>query len=382
MDKQLLIDTLSVQTHTRETKRMRKYIKRFCKANDLKCKQDNGNLYVTKGKADIYPCIVAHTDTVHRIKKELNVVEHNGVLLALDKDVQQTGIGGDDKCGIFIALHMLLKYDALKCAFFRDEECGGDGSQLADLKFFDDVSMIIQPDRRGNDEVIQNSGGAILFSKELLHHIEPLMKKHSRELGSGSFTDCNILTDREVGICTMNVGCGYYRAHTSTEVVVVQDVSDTIDFIAELIDITSDKRWLHKDDSYKKVSGFGSGWGGHAYGGYYDTEYDTVQECYYCGGYLATDRELNCGICEDCIDYYSIGHDEVMERCTSRKEYLTEMFGEYDEDGVAEEDDSNEDQESIWEEHARKIDEETDRICGKPSDYLSRYKQKVKRLRL
>ena len=100
MNKQLLINTLSVQTHTRETKRMRKYIKEFCKSNALKFKETDGNIYVTKGEADLYPCIVSHTDTVHRIKKQLNVIEHNGVLFAVDADHEQTGIGGDDKVGV------------------------------------------------------------------------------------------------------------------------------------------------------------------------------------------------------------------------------------------------------------------------------------------
>lgn len=28
---------------------------------------ENGNIYVIKGNADLYPCIVAHMDTVHDI---------------------------------------------------------------------------------------------------------------------------------------------------------------------------------------------------------------------------------------------------------------------------------------------------------------------------
>ena len=64
--KQLLIDTLSVQTSSGKEQDMIQYIINFCVKNlpNSKIKVDDNNVYVTKGVSDVYPCIVSHTDTV------------------------------------------------------------------------------------------------------------------------------------------------------------------------------------------------------------------------------------------------------------------------------------------------------------------------------
>lgn len=128
MNKKLLMDVLSVQSYSGQESKMNAYIKEWCKNNGLKCRAHKGNLYIVKGKSDLYPCYVAHTDTVHPIIKDmdrLDIIEHKGVLIALDDDFQQTGIGGDDKVGIYMALRMLKRLPVCKVAFFHSEEVGG-----------------------------------------------------------------------------------------------------------------------------------------------------------------------------------------------------------------------------------------------------------------
>ena len=75
--KQLLIDTLSVQTSSGKEEQMIQYIINFCIKNvpTAKIQVDNNNIYVTKGDSDIYPCIVSHTDTVHDIHKHYKVFD-------------------------------------------------------------------------------------------------------------------------------------------------------------------------------------------------------------------------------------------------------------------------------------------------------------------
>jgi len=98
--KQLLIDTLSVQTSSGKEEQMIQYIINFCIKNvpSAKIQVDNNNIYVTKGNSDIYPCIVAHTDTVHEIHKHFKVYDDDNCLFAFNAESgTQVGVGGDDK---------------------------------------------------------------------------------------------------------------------------------------------------------------------------------------------------------------------------------------------------------------------------------------------
>jgi putative aminopeptidase FrvX len=101
--KELLIDTLSIQTTSGNEYAMISYIKDFCIANvpEAKVEIKENNIYITKGESDIYPCIVSHTDTVHDIHKEFKVFDNDGCIFAFDKsEGVQVGVGGDDKVGI------------------------------------------------------------------------------------------------------------------------------------------------------------------------------------------------------------------------------------------------------------------------------------------
>jgi tripeptide aminopeptidase len=101
--KDLLIDTLSIQTTSGNEYAMISYIKDFCFANvpEAKVVIKNNNIYITKGESDIYPCIVSHTDTVHDIHTHFKVYDDEGCLFAFNKDIgRQVGVGGDDKVGV------------------------------------------------------------------------------------------------------------------------------------------------------------------------------------------------------------------------------------------------------------------------------------------
>ena len=94
---------MSIQTTSGNEYQMIAYIKDFCRANvpEAKVEIKNNNIYVTKGKNNTYPCIVAHTDTVHEIHKHYRVFDDNGCIFAFNQETgEQVGVGGDDKVGI------------------------------------------------------------------------------------------------------------------------------------------------------------------------------------------------------------------------------------------------------------------------------------------
>ena len=56
--------------------------------------------------------------------------------LRRNKKVYPTGIGGDDKAGVFICLQLLEKLDSCKVFLPVAEETGCNGSKEADPEFF------------------------------------------------------------------------------------------------------------------------------------------------------------------------------------------------------------------------------------------------------
>ena len=78
--KKLLIDILSIQTESGLEREMIEFITGYCGKKGMEVLSDRmGNLYVIKGRAETYPCVVAHMDTVHSI-------EPGGIVLGARED--------------------------------------------------------------------------------------------------------------------------------------------------------------------------------------------------------------------------------------------------------------------------------------------------------
>ena len=99
MDRQTLHNTLSIQSESYNTERMQRYIERFVRnwVPTAHLTNDDGNIYITKGDTDVFPCIIAHTDTVHDIIPDFVVNVRHGIYYGKDrKSGKQYGVGGDD----------------------------------------------------------------------------------------------------------------------------------------------------------------------------------------------------------------------------------------------------------------------------------------------
>lgn len=245
-----LKDVLSVQTSSHQEKRMIKYIKSFISKNipEANVYVKAKNIYVSKGtlsRGENYPCVVAHTDTVHDIHKDFSVFEADDLLFAFSSDEQeQVGIGGDDKSGIWIALEMLLKKDVIKGSFFWGEEIGCKGSSDADTKFFDDVGYCIQCDRRGNTDFITSIYGDEIVSEEFRSVIKPVIKRHKYKEDDGAMTDVYQLKE-SINVSMVNMSCGYYSPHSDQEVVSITDSLDCLEMVDELIETLGLNRYEH-----------------------------------------------------------------------------------------------------------------------------------------
>lgn len=241
--KEILHNTLSIQTASGETERMNRYIDRFAKKiPGTTIMWDNGNIYITKGQSDVYPCLVSHTDTVHNIEPKFFVMKSEDKYYGWDGE-SQVGVGGDDKVGVAMCLWFLQEMPYVKVAFFRDEETGCTGSRKARLDFFEDASMVIQCDRQGRSDIANRIMGRQQISDELFEALEPLIKKYGRTPVSGGMTDVWMLRGLGLTCSSMNLSCGYYSPHTSREFVVINHVIETRDFIQDVFQEHGHKRW-------------------------------------------------------------------------------------------------------------------------------------------
>jgi hypothetical protein len=205
----------------------------------LECMVDeSGNIFITKGVSETYPCITAHLDTVHGWGN-IVVVEKDGALSS------PAGIGGDDKCGIFICLELLDKLPILKVAFFQGEEVGCTGSRACDLEWFKNCRYIIGIDRRGNSDFISSFWGEKTASKHFKKTIAQVLQQYEYSASIGLITDSLKLAERKVGISCCNISCGYYNPHCNDESVVIKDVFKALNLTADLIAVLGDEVYSH-----------------------------------------------------------------------------------------------------------------------------------------
>ena len=199
LDKKLLKTICEIQTVTFYQEKMQLFLLNYLTARDFEVDVDQeGNIYVNRSLSDV-PCIVAHMDTVHDLTEDLSVFEHKDVWIGINREtMKQTGIGGDDKVGIYIALE-LLKAHSIKAAFFVDEEVGCQGSELADMKFFENCLYVLQCDRRGNNDFVTRISGT-LSSKQFQMDVYPILKRYDYRFCEGMITDVGQLAENKIGI--------------------------------------------------------------------------------------------------------------------------------------------------------------------------------------
>ena len=260
-----LKEVLSIPTHSREEDLMVSYLEEVLTEKGFDFFKDkHNNIYVTKGNADYYPCFVSHTDTVHYINHNLKVVEleENGqkILTGIDSETMNpSGIGGDDKCGVYLCLEMLDKLDNVKAAFFVSEEIGCLGSKQADTEFFQNVGYAIQYDSPKGNSMSMTLMGKNLFNKtsDFGDKVSPLILEHGiTDWARHPFTDIWPLMEKFNFSC-LNLAAGYYNYHTSTEYVIVDDVENAFELGIKLHEILGENFYTRKEEETRIQRIFG-----------------------------------------------------------------------------------------------------------------------------
>jgi len=294
---------------------------------------EKGNVYWTKGIAETYPCIVSHIDTVHNIipDQDYVVLNSNTEFFAINlKSRGATGIGGDDKCGIYTCLDNFIREDYIKVAFFVEEEVGCGGSQDCDMDFFKDVSFVFQADRKGYEDVAVSIMGTEMFDDEFYIKALGVFDEYKRDVCDGGMTDVMQLAHNGLDVAMANFSCGYYNPHTDREYVVIDELILTSILFRDLIRVAyvdGERNVFERPvDNYNYYGGWGNT--------YYSTKDKEVDKpsyseldsdddgmsssthihsksiggredtsCSYCGQPTMYDATMEMNYCNNCMDY-------------------------------------------------------------------------------
>lgn len=213
-------------------KNLKKYIANQLQATHNKVINSDGYVYA-QGTFPVL--LVAHLDTVH---KELP----KAILYDEDQDAMYSpqGIGGDDRCGVYMILQVIQKYNC-SVLFCEDEEIGCVGAEkFIKTKLAKDLSFnyIIEFDRKGNNDAVFYDCDNADFEK--------FITKDFYKSSWGSFSDISVIAPA-LKCAAVNLSCGYYNAHTTGEYVVMSDMKRSIIEACKILERTTE------DDKFEYI---------------------------------------------------------------------------------------------------------------------------------
>lgn len=199
------------------------------KAFDYKVKrfgEGNHSCLYFKGSTPVL--LVAHLDTVHKQLCTDIVYKKNKNTKNIYISSPQ-GIGGDDRCGIIMILDILTNTKHRPSILFTcGEEIGGLGATtfIRNVKRLN-VNLIVELDRHGYNDVVRYSDDneALTRAFESVGYVE----------ASGSFTDISIICPH-FKLSGVNLSCGYYRAHTIDEYIILNEMQESTKRLIKFLD--------------------------------------------------------------------------------------------------------------------------------------------------
>lgn len=174
----------------------------------------------------------SYTDT-----STYKITEKNGKIQGSGKN---RVLGGDDKCGIFIALEVArLTNMPMRLLFTVGEECGCVGIKdfiKNNADWFKEIAYSITIDRRGADNLLWSQLG----KKSCTRSFAARLAKAGIELGipvkleDGNVAD--VIYIRELVKNAVNISAGYHNPHDTNEYIVWDEVVQIIKWVKKFIE--------------------------------------------------------------------------------------------------------------------------------------------------
>lgn len=245
---------------------LKKFVEAKLRTTHAQVVSADGYVYA---QGDFPVLLVAHLDTVHHKATKKEDLRYDLDSMAVGSI---NGIGGDDRCGVYMIFEIIKKF---KCSvlFCEDEEIGMVGarkfakSTLAKSLSF---NYIIEFDRKGNNDAVFYDCDNPEFEK--------FITEEFFKTAYGTFTDiCEVAP--ALKCAAVNLSCGYYKAHTINEYVVLPEMERVITEACKILDRTTENdkfeyiefkysgnTYDYWEDYYQKQYGY-SDYGYSGYGG-------------------------------------------------------------------------------------------------------------------
>jgi len=207
-------------------------------------------------KGNIPVLLTAHMDTVHKepVKDFYEYINEDGNHILSSPQ----GIGGDDRCGIYMILEIIKEFKP-SILFCEDEESGGIGSSKfckTDLiNELSELNYLIELDRA-------NGSDAVFYDCENPDFTDFITTNTGYKEAWGTFSDISYLSPA-CKVASVNLSCGYYNAHTLGEEVNVEEMLTTIEVVKELLSIES-IQFEYIEARYSYGSYYSYGYGGYS----------------------------------------------------------------------------------------------------------------------
>ena len=217
-------------------------------------------------RGDIPVLLTAHMDTVH-VKLVQDFYEdvqtdENGNITHTISSPQ--GIGGDDRCGIYAILKVIEAGYYPYILFCEEEENGGIGSKkFCKTKYITELSelkFLLELDRT-------NANDLVFYDNDNQDWIDWVEDETNWKKSWGTFSDISHLSPA-CEISSVNLSCGYYKAHTVYEYVKVEEMLEMIEMVKHLLEASEKVEPFIYKEAVRSWNRYGYNWGGYNYWGY------------------------------------------------------------------------------------------------------------------
>lgn len=213
---------------------LKKTLKAELKSRGYPITDKPGYLYA---EGTIPVLLVAHMDTVHRQPVEQICYSADGAVA-----MSPQGIGGDDRCGVWMILQ-ILRTTNCHVLFCEDEEVGCIGAKKFTVgSLRPQVNYIVELDRRGNNDAV--------FYRCDNPEFEDFVTSFGFETAGGSCSDISYIAPY-LETAAVNISCGYYCEHQRHEYIHLEEIELNADRVAQMVtQQTEHFEYMEQQDSF------------------------------------------------------------------------------------------------------------------------------------
>lgn len=207
---------------------------------------EDGFIIATPKSKNTTPVMfLAHMDTVHR-----ELVSDIWYSKDQNKWTAQEGIGGDDRCGIWMILQTIIESEKKPIVLFtEEEEIGGVGAGdyvryiAAHPEKKPEVNFLIEYDRA-------NSNDAVYYDCDN-KEFEAFISEFGFETNYGSYSDISDVAPA-LEVAAVNLSSGYYKPHTTNEYIIISEMIDNLKRGIKIINTPNLKKYEYVEKVYSK----------------------------------------------------------------------------------------------------------------------------------